>query len=875
MARPKRISPPLKLNLPTVRGTLIDRPRLLAGFGESPVLALVAPAGAGKTTLAMQWATAFPGAVCWMAMTAHEDNSPPTLWSFLLGMLGLIQPLVAETPSLLLSHDRDRLSDAFFDALRDALASLPYSLALVIDEAQVIQNPALIASLVHFGEHLPAGGHLVLVGRALDPALLALTKPVSDLAFTYEEIHSYFTNQFATPLQPEFIKQIYHATEGWVMGVKLAEIAVRAGNTPLEQMTTYSIQYMLEEVLRMIPAQMLDFMLHTCVCDLLQPALCDALTNAPHSAEQLEMLLNNGLFITRESESLLIYRYHPLFREALLEHGAQHAPALLNDAHRRAAEWYAQVGLYHDAAVHAAALNDIPLTAHYALEASRQIILMRDFLDFREWLTRFPDSLLDEQPRLRLLAISAAMMLNADVTTAQMHLDQLQSREDAHHLQGEIALGQVYMLWQENIETAEMVVPMEKALATLPHDTLYAHALHLASFIYEDLKKPERATEMIEQQYQVAREIGTPAILLHALNNLIYLRALSNDVTAILNLTDEALKLISQTRHLRTVAPALLLDAERAIRIKRAWVLLQRGAVAEAEQVLQPAFQHLELANPHVLWECYCLQAEIQGLRQDFESVDRLFAKAGLLHGALAQNGHFSSPLNLHRHSDESHHTKIFLRWQDADAARRWLEHPQGNDDKILFNIGTAQVTGQAHLVLGQIEEGLAELAQVHAEYLARGKKSHAAQILPLLALGHWLDGDETAARAALDLALDQTSRSEDVLSLALSSLVPFYRRCMLDYWEAGADDHAEQLRQAINLLGENAPSLPLSPFTGLEQEVARLIVNQHTSSQIMDALYLSDSGLRRLLRGLHRKMRSRTRSMLFKRLSALDLETG
>jgi LuxR family maltose regulon positive regulatory protein len=872
MPRPKRVSPPLKFNLPTVRGKLVERPRLTAIFAESRVTALVAAAGMGKTTLAMQWAAAFPGAVCWISMTAGDD-SPRAFWSFALGMLSLVEPQVAETPSLLLSHEGDHLSDSFVDALLDSLAHLRQPLALMIDEAQVIQNPALIASLVRFGQHLPAGGQLILVGRALDPALLALAKPVSDLAFTYEEIHSYFTNQFAAPLQPEFIKRIYHATKGWAMGVKLAEISLRGGQPTLQQITKYTSDYLLEEVLRNIPGHLLDFMLHTCVCEMMQPALCDALTNAPHSAEQLETLLNNGLFITRESESPLIYRYHPLFREALLEHGAQHAPALLNDAHRRAAEWYAQVGLYHDAAVHAAALNDIALTAHYALEASRQIILMRDFLDFREWLTRFPDSLLDEQPRLRLFAIIAAMMLNADVTTAQMHFDKLQAREDAHHLQGEIALAQMYMLWQEHIDTAETVAPVEKALATLPHDVLYAHALHMASFIYENLRKPERAAEMIEQQYQVAREIGTPAILLHALNNLIYLRALSSDITAILSLTDEALKLISQTRHLRSVAPALLLDAERAIRIKRARALFQRGTVAEAEQVLQPAFQHLELANPHVLWACYCLQAEIQGLRQDFESVDRLFAKAGLLHGALAQHGHFSSPLNLHRHSDESHHTKIFLRWQNTDAARRWLEHAQGDDEKILFEIGTAQVTGQAHLVLGQIEEGLAELTRVHTEYRTRGKQSHAAQILPLLALGHWLHGDESAARAALDLALDQTLRSGDVLSLSLSSLVPFYRRCMLDYWEAGADDHAEQLRQAIALLGENAPALPIEPFTALERDVARLIVDNHSSSQIMDALYLSDSGLRRLLRGLHRKMKSSTRSVLIKRLTALDFE--
>ena len=68
--------PKTKLRPPVLRQPIVARPRLTNPFREScPLTVISAPAGSGKTTLALAWLASQPSSVAWLALDS-DDNDP-------------------------------------------------------------------------------------------------------------------------------------------------------------------------------------------------------------------------------------------------------------------------------------------------------------------------------------------------------------------------------------------------------------------------------------------------------------------------------------------------------------------------------------------------------------------------------------------------------------------------------------------------------------------------------------------------------------------------------------------------------------------------------------------------------------------------------
>ena len=89
---------PTKLEPPYRRPGIIDRPRLLARLDgiDSRVVALVAPAGYGKSTLAWQFAEASGRRVAWLSADSRDDD-PATLVRSIAAALDRVVPLPLAT----------------------------------------------------------------------------------------------------------------------------------------------------------------------------------------------------------------------------------------------------------------------------------------------------------------------------------------------------------------------------------------------------------------------------------------------------------------------------------------------------------------------------------------------------------------------------------------------------------------------------------------------------------------------------------------------------------------------------------------------------------------------------------------------------------
>ncbi len=144
----------------------LKRPRLL-GLLEAeaarPLLALVAPAGFGKTDLLAEWLTGGTRPAVLLSV-GERDNDPAAL----LGLLARAFERVSELgPGEVADLDADgglavgrqhRLA-------RGRPAALRATLRVVLDDAEKLTNPAAIDAVVAFADHLPPGSQVVIAAR--------------------------------------------------------------------------------------------------------------------------------------------------------------------------------------------------------------------------------------------------------------------------------------------------------------------------------------------------------------------------------------------------------------------------------------------------------------------------------------------------------------------------------------------------------------------------------------------------------------------------------------------------------------------------------------------------------------------------------------
>lgn len=80
--------PASKLSRPTARPADVRQAHLLAHMcaADAPVLALLAPAGSGKTTVAGRWAAECDRAIAWVSL-GDTDNDPVVLISTLVAAI--------------------------------------------------------------------------------------------------------------------------------------------------------------------------------------------------------------------------------------------------------------------------------------------------------------------------------------------------------------------------------------------------------------------------------------------------------------------------------------------------------------------------------------------------------------------------------------------------------------------------------------------------------------------------------------------------------------------------------------------------------------------------------------------------------------------
>jgi LuxR family transcriptional regulator, maltose regulon positive regulatory protein len=125
-----------KFRPPTLPATLITRPVLherLAAGSEQRLTIVVGSAGAGKSVLLADWATARPpGMTSWLSCD-RADANPVRFWAGFIEAPRAIEPGFGADAADLLAMDRRMSADVAASLANDA-AQLPAGSAIIVDD---------------------------------------------------------------------------------------------------------------------------------------------------------------------------------------------------------------------------------------------------------------------------------------------------------------------------------------------------------------------------------------------------------------------------------------------------------------------------------------------------------------------------------------------------------------------------------------------------------------------------------------------------------------------------------------------------------------------------------------------------------------------
>ncbi len=425
----------------------VPRPRLFTKLDEARAahgaIALIAPAGAGKTTLVASWLDARELAGIWFRVD-RDDAEPATFFHYLREACrsfadsdDLLPPVL--TPEY--RADVPRFARRFF---RSLFAILPADAAVVLDNFQDAGDGTTISSIVALAlDEVPPGVSVVIISRHELPDAFAHARSrdqlhtlgADSLRLTLEEATAIAATR--RQVDERSVRDLFERSAGWAAGLTLMLQAVADGETPRRGADVPGSEqvfaFLADQVFDGMSPQEQRFLTHIACLSHVNGPMAEALTGDPQAPELLQQFFRRQFFLHRSVGRDGSFHLHALFREFL---------------NRRAGdlwsidEWRGMQR--HAAAVCAAyAMFDEALDLFLGIQAWEEALavfssVLVDRLEqgryalLRRWIAALPEALADSTPDVQYAL--GTMAAGDDPTLA---IRQLTAAYEAHRTRAE------------------------------------------------------------------------------------------------------------------------------------------------------------------------------------------------------------------------------------------------------------------------------------------------------------------------------------------------------------------------------------------------------------------------------------------------------
>ena len=386
-----------KVRLPQRRKDVIRRVRLIDSLHQNihrKLIFVSAPAGYGKSTLLIDFASDVDALVGWYSIGADDSD----FIQFAYHLLAAFQEVKPD------------FGDGLYEVLRSAAGEIsPETLAfefinaiesqiddffiLILDDYQlVVDNQRIVDFIESILNNLPDRVRIIIGSRSvygIPTANLYVREDLfalgaDDLRFRKDELKLLVQQNYHVNLTDKQAEELAARADGWVVAIMLAVRALEHGGLPkFDGATDQVYSYLAQEVIQRLPDELQDFLMTTSILDHFTEPLCNFMLDTEDSGKYLSEIQDRNLFVTSvETQAGVSYRYHHLFSDFLQNKLSKNNPEKFKNLHSRAAGWYQQGEAWDSAINHKLAAGEreeaakwIDTVANsYSIAGRRQIL---------------------------------------------------------------------------------------------------------------------------------------------------------------------------------------------------------------------------------------------------------------------------------------------------------------------------------------------------------------------------------------------------------------------------------------------------------------------------------------------------------------------
>ncbi|SEB34113.1 LuxR family transcriptional regulator, maltose regulon positive regulatory protein [Pseudomonas marginalis] len=787
-----RIQGPASRVIPTLEGRFyrpplpdgyVLRPRLCERLGaglEGRLLLVCAPAGFGKSSLAVEFCQGLPAQwhSLWLGLSPRDNDPGRFLERLLEGLQHYFPALGTQSLGLLKMRQRHQpfAFEEWLDGLLDELTvhlSTRAPLLLVLDDYHLAQGPVLDRCLQFFLNHLP-DGLVVLVTSRQRPdwhlARLRLSRHLlelheQDLRLTHAESQA-LLDRHSSSLSGEALDNLIRRSEGWVAGLRFWLLAAsEAGNEGALPQSLHGGEglirdYLLEEVIDCLPPEVQAFLFDTAHQERFCSELCDAVREAHDSAEILRYLQAHQVFLVPLDEQGHWYRYHHLFSDLLRTRRASSNVLPAASLHLRACRWFNAQGLIDEAVEQALRAGHLDVAANLVQNLSEEQLLAEQNVGMLlRWKMDLPDSLLISTPRLIVL-YSWALALACQLDAAQelsAYLSRFLPAPSATAqrsmlaqwlaLSGIIARGRGDREWTQRY--------CSEALDSLPQRRYGQRLVCLSTLSNLAIADGDlwRARGLNRESLELAQRVGNP--LFEALAHY--------DRARVLQARGEILRALDEVRQglqrLHGLAPQRLYAVRARLSLYEGYLLLMRNQPETGIALLRAGLAEARACRDISVLIGHCVIASFEGRRHDFPKAFAELAEAErLMHIWDVPPIYYLAMITLIK-------CELWLAQGRTDLADAWLTrlgqtyHGEQAAAAPEFHPHLPQHIGLQQAALDAVRHQ-PQAALERLEALAQQAHDSGRQMIALMALTQQTQlllecGQETRARPVLAQALE------------------------------------------------------------------------------------------------------------------------
>lgn len=547
-----------KVRPPHRRGDLMTRPRLVESLSrglDRKLQVVYAPAGYGKTSLALDFMQTTGVPICWYRIGVAESDIALFLEHLITSLQWRFPGVCNGTLRLMRNENATDIAALMNSLINEIALDIDEKYVLLLDDYQNVDhsadiNQAMSAMLTH----LPTNTSVMILSRRR-PCRLPLVQLAAsgdflelssnDLRFTDSEVDTLATRLYGESLQEDELRGLREYCEGWVAAIVMGGLPVLVNPNKSAHRSVVDTRnlfdFLMHDVLENESSEIQEFLVSSSILEEMSSELCDVVFTRTDSCIMLQQLVARNLFLQETTGEVTWYRYHQLFHEFLTlrlsdtidragrQFGqAEAIPQLaridqekVTQWHRRAAQWYATNGQPAQEVWHLLKAEDLNLAAERMSSTIGDLYIDGRYVNIIRMITALPDATLRSYPLLlhRLSgAYEATGNLDGAIQASDQAVEYFEVLDDLPGL-SQALLGRG--TWRRMIGDLDLAIAdTQRALTLARDDTTRVRAIRNLGQCYILRGDLSVAEESLQEALRCATEDGSPGLIAHTHSDL-------------------------------------------------------------------------------------------------------------------------------------------------------------------------------------------------------------------------------------------------------------------------------------------------------------------------------------------------------------------